>query len=187
MDRNGYHGIFVFNFHLLIKKCILSNNFKRTGCYVIQKYNKHGHAVIVDAHDNRVKTLSCDMVRPHINQEIPINISVQSERRSGADLLKKKPKPSKKRKKGKSKSKSKKKNKSKKSEITDDDDDNDSTGNISIDSEINENCRSRIMALEMKLLNEGDPKTNISNVDCSKCDECVRIKQFEKEALFTQV
>ncbi len=55
-------------------------NFDRKGCYVIQKYKKNGHAVIVDAHDERVATKPCDMVRPHVNQE--------SNHRTGADLTK---------------------------------------------------------------------------------------------------
>ncbi len=156
-------------------------NYKRTGCYIIQKYKKNGRAVIVDAHDERVATKPCDMVRPHPNQEIPVNIAVKSKHSTGADILKKKPKP---KKKAKKKSKNPKSNKAKnKSEMSDDD----NIDNISIDSGVDQNCRSRIIANETQLLNEGDPKTNICNVDCSKCDECLRIKKYQEKTMFTQV
>ncbi len=125
------------------------------GCYQIGGYNEYGHAKIVDAHDKRVCTRPCDMIRPHPNQEIPINVYVVTGDKLVPQVVKRK------------------RRKKKKDEMSDESD--------------NQNCRSRFIAIEKNKLNQGNIITNTVNVDCSKCNECIRIRKCEETLSFTQV
>ncbi len=141
--------------------------YYREGCYIIKQYNSKGRAIIVDAHDFKVATKSCDMIRCVKNQSLPVNVAVCSHAKTGVPIIKKK---------SKSKSKSKAKSKEEKSDDEDDD----------IFLIPDTNCRSRVIARELKILNEGD-ENNIINVDCGKCNECIRIRYLEENISFTQV
>ncbi len=105
------------------------------------------------------------MIRCVKNQSMPVNIAVQSNAKTGEIINKKK-----------KKKKSKSKSKEEESEIEEDND-------IPL---VDNNCRSRIIAQELKILNEGD-ENNIKNVNCRQCHECIRIRYLEENSNFTQI